>query len=176
MWRESRGLSEAFSRIRLINMTTAPRKLRLPAFWIVDACRVLLRIPPWIPGGNVRLWTEKLHNVSTVFAWESEAESANTRRSVTETSTHTKRRIRVYAPTMSLLLLPSSSKVTKEEEEGETGKEKGTRSKLCSALEQFLDAYCHALLSPESTGHYQSGRKSTLMRRLKSGANRRCGW
>lgn len=159
-------------------MTIASRKLWLPAFWIVDACRVLLRIPPWIPGGSVRLWTEKLHNILTVFAWESEAESANTRRSITKTSTHTQSG--EYACThlrrLFCFFLFRRCAVTKGEKEGETGKERGTRPKLCSALEQFLDAYCHALLSPESTGHYQPGRESTLMRRLKSGADRRCGW
>lgn len=109
------------------------------------------------------------------FSRESPKRKARTRAVPSQRRARTKRRIRVYASTTSLLLLLPWCAVTKGEKEGETGKERGTRPKLCSALEQFLDAYCHALLSPESTGHYQPGRESTLMRRLKS-TDRRCGW
>lgn len=72
----------------------------------------LPRIPLWIPGGSVRLWTEELHNVSIFLSvrvrsrarfaalsrsWRAHGRAVPSRRA------RTRRRIRVYAPTPLLL-------------------------------------------------------------------------
>lgn len=85
----------------------------------------LPRIPLWIPGGSVRLWTEELHNVSMFLSvrvgsracfaalsrsWRAHGRAVPSRRA------RTQRRIGVYAPTPLFLHSLDFTKVRRERE------------------------------------------------------------
>lgn len=77
-------------------------------------------------------------------SWPARTRAYTERRFAGRTSSG-RRRARTYASLSLSLPVRSSSRDVRARRSGEK------RGRSCSALEQFLDAYCHALLSPEST-------------------------